>query len=123
MNSVQHIALNCTDLTRQEEFYPRHFGFRRAGVYHADTPDEIVMLRLGAIRLELFSATGEAKSQVGGEQPVDSNTLPSRSRILMQLWPIFTPTGSKQSKLSTAPKLSQDFVSASSMIQTRIDSN
>jgi len=68
--SVHHIALNCKDLRRQEEFYTRHFGFRRERVHNAGRPDEFVMLRLGATRLELFSAIGEAKSQVAGEQPV-----------------------------------------------------
>ena len=68
--SVHHIALNCQDLRRQEEFYTRHFGYQREHVYNAGRPDEFVMLRLGATRLELFSATEEARSRAGGEQAV-----------------------------------------------------
>lgn len=70
MNAVQHIALNCRDLKCQEEFYTKHFGFRRARVFNADTPTEFIMLRLGSTCLELFSAQGEAKADVGKEQPV-----------------------------------------------------
>jgi glyoxylase I family protein len=67
MNTVQHIAFNCTDLKRQEQFYTSHFGFRRSRVFNAGTPNEFVMLRLGATCLELFTADEPA---TGCEQPV-----------------------------------------------------
>lgn len=67
MNSVQHIAFNCRDIHASEEFYRKHFGFRRARVFNAGQPDEFVMLRLGAMCLELFSAES---GRTGGEQPV-----------------------------------------------------
>ena len=67
MNTVQHIAFNCTDITRQEAFYTRHFGFRRSRVFNPDTPNEFIMLRLGATCLELFSASESAEA---GEQNV-----------------------------------------------------
>ena len=67
MNTVQHVAFNCTDIKRQEQFYTHHFGFRRSRVFNADTPDEFIMLRLGSICLELFSAN---ECAVAGEQRV-----------------------------------------------------
>lgn len=70
MIALQHIALNCRDLKKQEQFYTKHFGFRRSRVFNRNTPDEFLMLRLGPIRLELFSAGGKAKALDGGEQPV-----------------------------------------------------
>jgi glyoxylase I family protein len=68
VKAIQHIAFNCRDIKRQELFYTHHFGFRRARVFNAGTPDEFLMLRLGSTILELFSA---AKStETAGEQPV-----------------------------------------------------
>ena len=69
MNTVQHIALNCRDLRAQEHFYAKHFGFRRSRVFNAGKPDEFIMLRLGSVCLELFSARAPAVAR-GGEQPV-----------------------------------------------------
>ena len=54
-------------MKRQEQFYTRHFGFRRSRVFNADTPDEFIMLRLGSTCLELFSANQCASA---GEQCV-----------------------------------------------------
>lgn len=70
MKAIQHVSLNCRDLKAQERFYTKHFGFRRSRVFNAGTPNEFVMLRLGTVRLELFSAGPGAKAQRGGEQPV-----------------------------------------------------
>lgn len=70
MAELQHIAFNCFDLKRQESFYTKHFGFRRSRVFNAGTPEEFVMLRLGAMCLELFSAPGVAGNVCGGEQIV-----------------------------------------------------
>ena len=75
MNAVQHIALNCRELKRLEEFYTRHFGFRRSRVFNAGTPDEFIMLRLGATCLELFPPQGESMAQSGGEQSVGFSHL------------------------------------------------
>ena len=66
MDSMQHIAFNCRDIKRQEQFFTQHFGFRRARVFNADTPNEFIMLRLGTICLELFSASNSDVS--AGEQ-------------------------------------------------------
>ncbi len=67
MNSVQHIAFNCRDIRRQEQLFTTHFGFRRARVFNAGTPDEFIMLRLGSTCVELFPASD---SGVAGEQSV-----------------------------------------------------
>ncbi|HMP76290.1 MAG TPA: VOC family protein [Kiritimatiellia bacterium] len=76
MNSVHHIAFNCRDRAAQEAFYTRHFGFQRARVFNADTPDEFVMLRLGATCLELFQAKPDAAAHRGSEQAVGFKHLP-----------------------------------------------
>ena len=69
MAVVQHIGFNCRNLKKQEAFYTRHFGFRRARVFNAGTPDEFLMLRLGSVCLELFQAPAGARNAAGGEQP------------------------------------------------------
>lgn len=73
MAFVQHIALNCRDMRQQERFYSEHFGFRRARVFHPGSPAEFVMLRLGTVCLELFSACDApcgCTGNTGGEQTV-----------------------------------------------------
>ena len=70
MKTIQHVSLNCRDLKAQERFYTKHFGFRRSRVFNAGTANEFVMLRLGSVRLELFSAGAGTKAQRGGEQAV-----------------------------------------------------
>ncbi len=60
MSSIQHIAFNCLDRKKQEEFLTRFFGFRRVRVFNAGRPDEFVMLRLGDSCIELFSAPAGA---------------------------------------------------------------
>jgi len=70
MKALQHLALNCANMKKQEQFYSRHFGFRRARVFNAHTPDEFVLLRLGSMCLELFQAPAEHTSLVAKAQPV-----------------------------------------------------
>ncbi len=69
MGAVQHVALNCINLKKQEAFYAKHFGFRRTRTFNAGMPNEFVMLRLGDMRMELFSADPGTEA-TGGEQPV-----------------------------------------------------
>ncbi len=69
MPAMQHIAMNCIDRHRQEAFYTRHFGFRRARVFNPGTKDEFVMLRNGAVCMEFFDVP-EGVRATGGEQPV-----------------------------------------------------
>ncbi|CAM3305804.1 VOC family protein [Kibdelosporangium persicum] len=47
-----HVALNCLDVARTEEFY-RQFGFSRVAVF-----GDIVFLGNGSVHLELFPAPG-----------------------------------------------------------------
>jgi len=64
-----HIALVCKDPLAVERFYVKHFGFERVRVY-APGPEQVVMIRAGALTLELFPATQEAPSPpVGGAGP------------------------------------------------------
>ena len=63
--SVQHMAFNCRDRQAQEQFYTKHFGFKRARVFNAGEPNEFVMLRLGSICLELFSAAPDSQTPMG----------------------------------------------------------
>lgn len=71
MNAVvQHIAMNCINPAKQQQFYTRHLGFRRARVFNEGKPEEFVMLRLGDCCIELFPTGPEASSARGGEQPV-----------------------------------------------------
>jgi glyoxylase I family protein len=70
MNQIQHIAFRCADRNRQEAFYTKHFGFKRARVFDRGKPGEFIMLRLGNTCIELFPAgPGDAKKR-GSEQPV-----------------------------------------------------
>jgi glyoxylase I family protein len=53
-----HVALNCRDPLATEQFYTRHFGFRRARVIPLGD-EQIVFLKSGAVYLELFQAKGD----------------------------------------------------------------
>ena len=70
MNAIQHISFNCRDLKAQEQFYTKHFGFRSSRVFNADTPEEFIILRLGAMCLELFSADGDTEGLKAQEPPI-----------------------------------------------------
>ncbi|MHC5053422.1 MAG: VOC family protein [Planctomycetota bacterium] len=71
MPAIQHIAFNCRDMRAQEEFYARHFGFRRVRTFKAGTPKEFAVLRLGGTCTELFPAGEGADEAAGaGPQPV-----------------------------------------------------
>ena len=70
MNAVHHVAFNCRDLAASEKFYAKHFGFRRARVFYAETPDEFLMLRLGSTCIELFQSAAQTDGSSTGEQAV-----------------------------------------------------
>lgn len=71
MNTFNHIAFYCSDLKAQEEFYTRHFGFKRCRTFNKGKPNEFFLLKLGDMRLELFSADREKSvGMQGGEQPI-----------------------------------------------------
>jgi len=64
--TFSHIGLSCKDPIATEKFYAKHFGFRRARVY-LPGPDQVVMLRSGALELELFPSTQERPTPaIGG---------------------------------------------------------
>ncbi len=71
MNAFNHIALNCWDLATQEAFYTKHFGFKRSRTFNRGEPDEFFLLKLGSMRLELFSSDrNRTAAMQGGEQPI-----------------------------------------------------
>ena len=62
MTGILHVAILCADRVAQERFYSKHFGFKRARVYNAGTPNQFVALKLGDTYLELFpSSDGDPK--------------------------------------------------------------
>jgi glyoxylase I family protein len=68
---INHIALNCRNLAAQEAFFSKHFGFQRSRTFKAGKPDEYIMLKLGSVRLELFSTDpAQAVNANGGEQSI-----------------------------------------------------
>ena len=70
MSATHHIALRCRDRKKQEAFYSKYLGFKRARVFNRGKPDEFVMLRLGSTCIELFQAGPDAAHAKGGEQPI-----------------------------------------------------
>jgi glyoxylase I family protein len=50
-----HVGLTCKDPIAIEEFYTRHFGFKRARVIALGT-EQIVFIKSGGLYLELFLA-------------------------------------------------------------------
>jgi glyoxylase I family protein len=71
MAAFTHVAFNCRDVRKQEQFYIKHFGFKRSRTINAGKPDEFILIKLGAMRLEFFP-TDPAKTAGagGGEQPL-----------------------------------------------------
>lgn len=64
-----HIGLSCKDPIAAERFYTKHFGFRRARVY-LPGPGQVVVIRSGALELELFPSTEERPSpRIAGAGP------------------------------------------------------
>jgi glyoxylase I family protein len=51
-----HIGISCKDPIGTEQFYAKHFGFRRARVY-APGPGQVVVIRGSGLALELFPST------------------------------------------------------------------
>ena len=51
-----HIGLSCRDALATERFYTKYFGFKRARVY-LPGPGQVVVIRSGALELELFPSS------------------------------------------------------------------
>lgn len=56
---MHHIALNCRNIAATENFYTKHFGFRRARVLALPDGGEIIFIKLNGFYLELFASEGE----------------------------------------------------------------
>lgn len=70
-SDINHVALNCRNLTAQEAFFCKHFGFHRSRTFKAGKPDEFIMLKLGSVRLELFPTnSAQTENVTGGEQVI-----------------------------------------------------
>ena len=57
--NFSHIGLNCKDPIVIENFYTKHFGFKRARIY-APGPDQVVMIKSDSFYIELFKAKEDA---------------------------------------------------------------
>jgi glyoxylase I family protein len=64
--TFSHIALACEDPLAIERFYTKHFGFTRARVY-LPGPDQVVVIKSGAVSLELFPAKEPRPGPPAGE--------------------------------------------------------
>jgi glyoxylase I family protein len=51
-----HVALSCKDPLAVEQFYTKHFGFRRARVY-LPGPGQVVVIRGSGLAIELFPSS------------------------------------------------------------------
>ena len=56
--TFHHVAISCRDLSATEQFYSKHFGFKRARAIPLGET-QIVFIKSGDIYLELFEAEGE----------------------------------------------------------------
>lgn len=66
MPTFSHIALACQDPLAVERFYTKHFGFARARVY-LPGPGQVVVIKSGAVALELFPAKEPRNGPAAGE--------------------------------------------------------
>lgn len=64
--TFSHIAMACQDPLSIERFYAKHFGFTRARVY-LPGPDQVVVIKSGAVSLELFPAKEPRSAEPAGE--------------------------------------------------------
>lgn len=56
--AFHHVAISCRDLSVTEQFYSKHFGFKRAR-YLELGETAIIFLKSGNVYLELFEAEGD----------------------------------------------------------------
>ena len=93
-----HVALNCRNPVETEQFYCKHFGFRRARV--VELPDtKIVFLKLGNTYLELFKSAGESPTSPPAN---DGNAWPGVRHLAFQV----PDVDAKLSELGDAAKVS-----------------
>ena len=58
-STFSHVGLTCKDPILIERFYTKYFGFKRVRVY-VPGPDQVVVIRSGALALEIFKANEES---------------------------------------------------------------
>jgi glyoxylase I family protein len=68
------VALNCRDQQATEDFYRKWFDFERARVVPLGT-EQIVFLRQGDVRLELFRATADASGEPTADGPQSTGAV------------------------------------------------
>lgn len=64
-----HIGMVAEDPIKIEKFYTKYFGFKRERVY-LPGPDQVVVLKSGALGLEIFKAEKEAPEKPTGAGPL-----------------------------------------------------
>ncbi len=64
--TFSHVAISCKDPLATEQFYTRHFGFKRARVIPLGE-DQIVFIKSGDIYLEIFRAKEKALVPPAGQ--------------------------------------------------------
>jgi glyoxylase I family protein len=69
-----HVALNCRDQQATEDFYRKWFDFERARVVPLGT-EQIVFLRQGDVRLELFHATADGSGEPAADGPQSTGAV------------------------------------------------
>lgn len=74
MPRFAHVALNCADIGAAVDFYCRHFEFSVARRLPIGEGKEIIFLKSGDVRLELFPVDGHAPS-AEKDGPVTPGTL------------------------------------------------
>jgi glyoxylase I family protein len=64
--TFSHVSISCKDPLATEQFYTKHFGFKRARVIPLGQ-DQIVFLKLGNTYLEIFRAKEQAPVPSAGQ--------------------------------------------------------
>ncbi|MDP9313441.1 MAG: VOC family protein [Chloroflexota bacterium] len=79
--TFSHMAMASKDPLVTEQFYTRHFGFKRTRVIPLGD-EQIVFIKLGDVYIELFQAKGEAPGPVAGQ---DGPAYPGWRHIAFQV--------------------------------------
>lgn len=74
MTVFSHVALNCADQAAGVAFYCTHFGFSVARRLPIGERREIIFLKAGAVRLELFPVEGPV-AQAAADGPSAAGSL------------------------------------------------
>jgi glyoxylase I family protein len=69
-----HVALNCRDQAKTEQFYQRWLGFERVRTVELGD-QEIIFLRNGHVLLELFGAKGDELVPPAADGPANPGVI------------------------------------------------